>query len=132
MDSEDREAVSDERSERMQPICGQRSRMPPSGIQREKYESDPGGDHARLFTMVYFQRHAPAEILERWNILVGLQPSRGFGLRAFGQEITAGDVQVWLEKQGDRTVFSGVVLRKAAALLAEDAGKVWWMLSTPD
>lgn len=134
MDSEDREAVSDE-------LIGTCSRLlRPAladaafelGFNGEKYELilTPEGNHARLFAMVYFQSHAPAEILERWNILVGRQPSRGFGLRAFGQEITAGDVQVWLEKQEDRTVSLVLYCEKLLPLLAEDAGKVWWMLST--
>ena len=34
-----------------------------------------------LFELVYFQKHAPKEVLEHWNILVGRQPSKNIGLR---------------------------------------------------
>ena len=39
-------------------------------------------------------------------------------------------MQVWLEKQEDRTVSLVLYCEKLLPLLAEDAGKVWWMLST--
>ena len=31
-------------------------------------------DKVKLFELVYFQKHAPKEVLEHWNILVGRQP----------------------------------------------------------
>ena len=53
------------------------------GFNGEKYELilTPEGDKVKLFELVYFQKHAPREVLEHWNILVGRQPSRNIGLR---------------------------------------------------
>ena len=47
------------------------------GFNGEKYELilTPEGDKVKLFELVYFQKHAPKEVLEHWNILVGRQPS---------------------------------------------------------
>ena len=47
------------------------------GFNGEKYELilTPEGDRVKLFELVYFQKHAPKEVLEHWNILVGRQPS---------------------------------------------------------
>ena len=46
------------------------------GFNGEKYELilTPEGDKVKLFELVYFQKHAPKEVLEHWNILVGRQP----------------------------------------------------------
>ena len=48
------------------------------GFNGEKYELilTPEGDKVKLFELVYFQKHAPKEVLEHWNILVGRQPIR--------------------------------------------------------
>ena len=53
------------------------------GVGGEKYELilTPEGDKVKLFELVYFQKHAPKEVLEHWNILVGRQPSPNTGLR---------------------------------------------------
>ena len=44
------------------------------GFNGEKYELilTPEGNRVKLFELVYFRQQAPAEVLERWNILVGL------------------------------------------------------------
>ena len=46
------------------------------GVGGEKHELilTPEGDKVKLFELVYFQKHAPKEVLEHWNILVGRQP----------------------------------------------------------
>ena len=46
------------------------------GFNGEKHELilTPEGDKVKLFELVYFQKHAPKEVLEHWNILVGRQP----------------------------------------------------------
>ena len=51
------------------------------GVGGEKYELilTPEGDKVKLFELVYFQKHAPKEVLEHWNILVGRQPIRNIG-----------------------------------------------------
>ena len=53
------------------------------GFNGEKYELilTPEGDKVKLFELVYFQKHAPKEVLEHWNILVGRQPLQNIGLR---------------------------------------------------
>ena len=40
------------------------------GFNGEKYELilTPEGDKVKLFELVYFQKHAPKEVLEHWNI----------------------------------------------------------------
>ena len=47
------------------------------GFNGEKHELilTPEGDKVKLFELVYFQKHAPKEVLEHWNILVGRQPT---------------------------------------------------------
>ena len=46
------------------------------GFNGEKYELilTPEGDRVKLFELVYFQKHAPKEVLEHWNILVPAHP----------------------------------------------------------
>ena len=46
------------------------------GFNGKKHELilTPEGDKVKLFELVYFQKHAPKEVLEHWNILVGRQP----------------------------------------------------------
>lgn len=103
------------------------------GFNGEKYELilTPEGDRAKLFELVYFQRHAPASVRKHWNILVGRQPSKGFGLRSFGVEIAAEDVEVWVKKEAERSQISlSLYCRKLLPLLREDEGKAWWLLYT--
>ena len=93
------------------------------GFNGEKHELilTPEGDKIKLFELVYFQKHAPGEVLEHWNILVGRQPSPNTGLRTEdGWDISGEDVQIWLEEAlaaGDGPeiltltgVFTGFVL----------------------
>ena len=71
------------------------------GFNGEKHELilTPEGDKIKLFELVYFQKHAPGEVLEHWNILVGRQPSPNTGLRTEdGWDISGKDVQIWLEE----------------------------------
>ena len=51
------------------------------GFNGEKYELilTPEGDKVKLFELIYFQKHAPKEVLEHWNILVGRQPLQNIG-----------------------------------------------------
>ena len=67
------------------------------GHNGQKYELilTPEGNLARLYELVYFQRHAPAELLEHWNFPVGRQASANFSIRtAAGMEISGQDVRV--------------------------------------
>lgn len=73
------------------------------GFNGEKYELilSPEGSQAKLFKLVYFQKHAPASVSEHWNIIVGRQPSPGFGLSAFGQMVSASYVAYSMEPKQD-------------------------------
>ena len=103
------------------------------GVGGEKYELilTPEGDKVKLFELVYFQKHAPREVLERWNILVGRQPSQNIGLRTNdGWDISGEDVQIWLEEQGKNSFAVSAYCEKLLPMLQEEEGKVWWMLTT--
>jgi hypothetical protein len=134
MDREDRNAVADE----LLAKCGDALQLAfedvsfELGFNGEKYELilTPEGNKARLFQLVYFCRHAPASLGERWNILTGRQPSRGFKLGRDGWEVSAEEVQVWVEKDGEQSVGLTLYCEKLLPLLREDKGKAWWMLST--
>ena len=103
------------------------------GVGGEKYELilTPEGDKVKLFELVYFQKHAPQEVLEHWNILVGRQPLQNIGLRTEdGWNISGDDVQIWLEEQGKNSFALSVYCEKLLPMLREAEGRVWWMLTT--
>ena len=103
------------------------------GVGGEKYELilTPEGDKVKLFELVYFQKHAPKEVLEHWNILVGRQPSPNTGLRTEdGWDISGEDVQIWLEEQGENSFVLSAYCEKLLPALREAEGRVWWMLTT--
>ena len=103
------------------------------GVGGEKYELilTPEGDKVKLFELVYFQKHAPKEVLEHWNILVGRQPSPNTGLRTEdGWDISGEDVQIWLEEQGENSFAISAYCEKLLPMLREAEGRAWWMLTT--
>ena len=103
------------------------------GFNGEKHELilTPEGDKVKLFELVYFQKHAPKEVLEHWNILVGRQPVQNIGLRTNdGWEISGDDVQIWLEEQGENSFVLSAYCEKLLPMLQEEEGRVWWMLTT--
>ena len=103
------------------------------GFNGEKHELilTPEGDKVNLFELVYFQKHAPKEVLEHWNILVGRQPMQNIGLRTEdGWEISGEDVQVWLEDKGENSFAISAYCEKLLLMLQESEGRVWWMLTT--
>ena len=103
------------------------------GFNGEKYELilTPEGDKVKLFELCYFQKHAPKEVLEHWNILVGRQPSQNIGLRTEdGWNISGDDVQIWLEEQGENSFAISAYCEKLLPMLREAEGRVWWMLTT--
>ena len=103
------------------------------GFNGEKYELilTPEGDKVKLFELVYFQKHAPKEVLEHWNILVGRQPFQNIGLRTEeGWNISGDDVQIWLEEQGENSFAISVYCEKLLPMLREAEGRAWWMLTT--
>ena len=103
------------------------------GFNGEKYELilTPEGDKVKLFELVYFQKHAPKEVLEQWNILVGRQPLQNIGLRTDdGWDISGEDVQIWLEEQGENSFAISAYCEKLLPKLQEEEGRAWWMLTT--
>ena len=103
------------------------------GFNGEKYELilTPEGDKVKLFELVYFQKHAPKEVLEHWNILVGRQPLPNIGLRTEdGWDISGEDVQIWLEEQGENSFAISAYCEKLLPMLREEEGRAWWMLTT--
>jgi len=103
------------------------------GVGGEKHELilTPEGDKVKLFELVYFQKHAPKEVLEHWNILVGRQPVQNIGLRTNdGWEISGDDVQIWLEEQGENSFAISAYCEKVLPKLQEEEGRAWWMLTT--
>ena len=103
------------------------------GFNGEKYELilTPEGDKVKLFELVYFQKHAPKEVLEHWNILVGRQPLQNIGLRTEdGLDISGEDVQIWLEEQGENSFAISAYCEKLLPMLREAEGRAWWMLTT--
>ena len=103
------------------------------GFNGEKYELilTPEGDKVKLFELVFFQKHAPKEVLEHWNILVGRQPLQNIGLRTEdGWDISGEDVQIWLEEQGENSFALSAYCEKLLPMLREAEGRVWWMLTT--
>ena len=103
------------------------------GFNGEKYELilTPEGDKVKLFELIYFQKHAPKEVLEHWNILVGRQPSPNTGLRTEdGWDISGEDVRIWLEERGENSFAISAYCEKLLPMLREEEGRVWWMLTT--
>ncbi|MBM6923264.1 DUF2185 domain-containing protein [Hydrogenoanaerobacterium saccharovorans] len=103
------------------------------GVGGEKYELilTPEGDKVKLFELIYFQKHAPKEVLEHWNILVGRQPIRNIGLRTDdGWDISGDDVQIWLEEEGENSFTISAYCEKLLPMLREAEGRAWWMLTT--
>jgi len=103
------------------------------GFNGKKHELilTPEGDKVKLFELVYFQKHAPKEVLEHWNILVGRQPVQNIGLRTNdGWEISGDDVQIWLEEQGENSFAISAYCEKLLPKLQEEEGRAWWMLTT--
>ena len=103
------------------------------GFNGEKHELilTPEGDKVKLFELIYFQKRAPKEVLEHWNILVGRQPSPNTGLRTEdGWDISGEDVQIWLEEQGENSFAISAYCEKLLPMLREAEGRVWWMLTT--
>ena len=103
------------------------------GFNGEKHELilTPEGDKVKLFELVYFQKHAPKEVLEHWNILVGRQPLQNIGLRTEdGWDISGEDVQIWLEEQGENSFAISAYCEKLLPMLREEEGRAWWMFTT--
>jgi len=120
MDQRDRAVVSGQLAERCSKLLAPAFANPAFelGYNGEKYELilTPQGEQARLFQLTYFQKRAPKELLDKWNILVGRTRSNRFALRMCGQEVTLEDVRAWVEKTGDNGIGLRLYCEKLAAL----------------
>lgn len=101
------------------------------GCKGEKYELilTPEGNRARLFKLAYFQRRAPKALLEQWNILVGRSRSGGFGLRMYGQDVSAADAQVWVEQLENQQAGLSIYCEKLLPLLREDEDRAYSLMA---
>ncbi len=132
MDEKDLEAVSEALVSRCSELLSSAFASPAFelGHNGEKYELIliPEGDRARMFQLVYFQQHAPKELLDKWNIKVGRPQIKNFGLRMYGQDISLADVQVWAEKTEDSGLGLRLYCEKLAPMLKEQEGQVYHIL----
>ncbi len=101
------------------------------GVSGEKYELilSPEGNKAKLFELVYFQNHAPAQLLTHWNFWVGRQPAKDFSFQVEDWRLSGEEVRVWVEQQ-DNGVNLTLFCEKLLPLLHQDENRAWWMLST--
>lgn len=102
------------------------------GFNGEKYDLilNLEGDWSRLFSLTYFKSHAPEEVLEHWNILVGRQ-ARGekladYQLNIRGIIVCARDIQVWTEWTGSEAKVY-IYCEKLISLLKEKEGEAYWI-----
>lgn len=91
----------------------------------------PEGDRVKLFELVYFQNHAPSEVLAHWNVVVGRQTCGRIGLRTEDEwELNADDVQIWVEPRGEHSFTISTYCEKLLPMLGEEEGRAWWLIST--
>lgn len=132
MEQKDRAAVSEQLVARCSELLSPAFANPAFelGFNGKKYELilSPEGDRTRMFQLAYFQKRAPEELLDRWNILVGRTRSARFVLKMFGQEIALSDVQVWVEKLEGGGVELRLYCEKLLPVLREDENKAYNMI----
>jgi len=104
------------------------------GFNGVKYELTltPEGNKVKLFELAYFQRHAPASVLEKWNIFVGRQPMEDIGLRSGSWDVSGDDVQVWVEKLDKGSIGLTMYCEKLLPLLQEDERAEWMFYTITD
>lgn len=81
------------------------------GFNGSKYELilNLEGSRTRLFSRSYFKDHAPSQVLEHWDILVGRQYKASveeLGIGLAGIRINASDIKVWPEWDDRGAVLS--------------------------
>lgn len=132
MDQKDRSAVSEQLVSKCAGLLAPAFANPAFelGFNGEKYELilSPEGDRTRLFQLAYFQKHAPKELLDKWNVIVGRTRSERFGLRMDGQDVSLEDVLAWVEKTEDSGIGLRLYCGKLAPLMAEHENQVYNML----
>lgn len=101
------------------------------GFNGSKYDLilSPDGDKSRIFKLEYFKDHAPREVLEHWNIMVGRPPANSFVLRMYDQDIGTGDADVWVEELEDSQVGLSIYCEKLLPLLKENEGQAYGLMA---
>lgn len=104
------------------------------GFNGEKYELilNLEGAWWSLFSMTYFQRHAPEEVLRHWNILVGRQAreskseerSGTYGVQISGNAVSANEFQVWTVWE-DKEAKVSLYCEKLLPLLPEKENEAY-------
>lgn len=100
------------------------------GFNGEKYDLilNLEGDWSRLFSLTYFQKQAPKDVLEHWNILVGRQSREeelsDYQINVWGNMVCAKDIQVWLTWT-DECVKASIFCKELLPLLEE--GEAYWI-----
>lgn len=84
---------------------------------------------AEVFKLIYFKEHAPASILEEWDIEIGRQVDPHFALDIDEAQLTAQDVRCWAEWDEDNVQ---IALYADAVKPFLDNGlqdQAWWIMS---
>lgn len=104
------------------------------GFNGEKYDLilNLEGDWSRLFPLVYFKNHAPKEVFERWNILVGRQAQienlGACAVRIYGESVSIEDLKVWIEWEEEEAKLFVYCPKFLPLLKDEDRrGEAYWI-----
>lgn len=106
------------------------------GFTNNKYELilTPEGNKTKLFELMYIKKHAPASVLDKWNIQVGRLPMKDIGFRTDLQgekhNLTGEDVQVWIDEKDGNDVKLTLYCEKLLPLLEDDEDNAFWLLYT--
>ena len=60
---------------------------------------------------------------------MGRQTSEGFELKAFGHQISAKDVEIWIERLDENRIKLTLFCEMLLDMFQENEDRVWWMLS---
>lgn len=108
------------------------------GFNGEKHELilNLDGNWARVFPLIYFQKQAPAKVLEHWNILIGRQSREidrqkekslgDYQIQISGNSVCIDEIQVWTVWENKKANVS-IYCEKLAALLPEKESEAYWI-----
>ncbi len=108
------------------------------GFNGEKHELilNLDGNWARVFPLIYFQKQAPAKVLEHWNILIGRQSREidrqkekslgDYQIQISGNSVCIDEIQVWTVWENEKANVS-IYCEKLAALLPEKESEAYWI-----
>ena len=103
------------------------------GFNGEKYELilTPEGDKVKLFELCYFQKHAPREVLEHWNIWWAASPARTSACAPTTAGTSPGRMcrSGW-RSRGRTALASPPTAKSCCPCSGRTKGRAWWMLTT--